>query len=229
MIESLMNSHGETERNQSDFASRRIDPDRRIDVQNKSKDINSHSRKIDPDRRIEVKQDHVKTEISDNKKIESFSTPEERIDVAENSKGKWEGDVGNSLFIPDSKEARKALEQYGQNGIEYKDGNPDFSKTSEATVEIDNMTSNRPKNFRQADIKCAEEWNKEGRDGRTDWKPGDVTKWRRENKYSWHERLDRKTMDLVQSDIHGECKHWGGVAECKRAENKSNTGGGFDE
>ena len=81
-------------------------------------------------------------------------------------------------------------------------------------------------NFRQADIKCADIWNSQKRDGRIDWTPQDIKEWRRENHYSWHERIDMKTMDLVHRDIHEECKHYGGVAECKRREG---FGGIFDD
>ena len=41
------------------------------------------------------------------------------------------------------------LEKYGLEGIEYKDGVPDFSECSEETVEI-SMTENRSKNFSKA-------------------------------------------------------------------------------
>ena len=125
------------------------------------------------------------------------------------------------------------MDKYNQDGIDYHDGEPDFENVSEATVEIDHMTSERyglGNNFDQANQKCAEKWNQEAKDGRTDWKPRDVENWRIENRYTWHERLDRKTMDLVQRDIHEECKHFGGVAECKRYEATAGLNGGeFDE
>ena len=89
------------------------------------------------------------------------------------------------------------------------------------------MTSSRPDNFRKADEECAKQWNEQSKDGRTDWTARDIKEWRQDNKYSWHERLDMKTMDLVQRDVHEECKHYGGVAECKRHE--ALNGGGFDE
>lgn len=98
---------------------------------------------------------------------------------------------------------------------------------SEATVQIDDMKADRPHNFAQADEACSKLWNEQARDGRTDWKARDVNVWRTDNRYSWHERLDMKTMDLVQRDVHDECKHYGGVAECRRHE--ALIGGGFDE
>ena len=159
--------------------------------------------------------------------------------------GSWEGDRGESKFIPyeetdAGRKAKEALAERGMDGINYKDGEPDFSKCAEATVVIEHMTENRDNpyldadgnrqesNFFQADVKCAEQWNAGQKDGRSDWTAAEVRDWRRENKYSWHERCDTRTMDLVSRDIHGFFIHSGGVAECK-ARDAVNVGGGFDE
>ncbi len=164
---------------------------------------------------------------------------------AENSeRGAWEGERGESKFVPSESSERGAaakerLEQYGMDGIEYRNAEPDFSRCSEATVQIDNMTENRADyyddngdyqkgNFSQADLKCADQWNAEGKDGRNDWTDEDVRDYRRENKLSWHERCDTQTMDLVSQDIHEYFGHSGGVAECKARDNNI-YGGGFDE
>ena len=156
---------------------------------------------------------------------ECLTTSDERIELAKRSDGNWSGEIGDSTFFPEKTDAKEALKEYNQPGINYKDGEPDFSKVSEATVQIEDMTSNRAYNFGQADTACAKQWNEQNRDGRTNWTPRDVKEWRQENRYSWHERLDMKTMDLVQRDIHDECKHFGGVAECRRNEA---LGGKFD-
>ena len=183
------------------------------------------------------KEDGVDKPSSEEKNLDPshrdcMSTTKERIDQAGYSKGKWDGEVGNSTFHPEDREAQRALKEFKQKGIEYKDGEPDFSKVSVATVRIDNMTSERygkGYNFDQANHACAEKWNKEAKYGKTDWTARDVENWRNDNNYTWHERLDRKTMDLVQRDIHFESKHIGGVSECKRVEASMAFGGGFDE
>ena len=59
--------------------------------------------------------------------------------------GKFEGERGNSKFIPLDETDRGAackekLAEYGKDGIEYKNLEPDFSEVSEGTVKIDNMT-----------------------------------------------------------------------------------------
>ena len=90
------------------------------------------------------------------------------------------------------------------------------------------MSEDRAENFRQCDEKCAEQWNKEGRDGRTDWTARDVKEWRQANGYSWHERNDMKTCDLVPTQVNAYFGHLGGVSECKKRD-AGNGGSDFDE
>lgn len=158
---------------------------------------------------------------------ECITTSEERKNFANYSDGEWNGEPGDSKFVPNKEEVLDALSKYDQSGIDYYDGEPDFSKVSETTVQIKDMTSSRPDNFKKADEECAKLWNEQSKYDRTDWTALDIKEWRHDNSYSWHERLDMKTMDLVPRIIHDECKHFGGVAECKRHETFS--GGGFDE
>lgn len=168
------------------------------------------------------------SEIEEN---DYFSTYDERLKQTpkeDSDRGEWEGERGESVFSPCDLEIKKILEKYGVDGIAYKDGIPDFSEVSESTVEIDNMTENRAENFKQCDEKCAEQWNKEARDGRTDWTARDVAQWRKENGYSWHERNDMKTCDLIPAKINDYFGHLGGVSECKKRDS-SNDGGDFDE
>ncbi len=72
-----------------------------------------------------------------------------------------------------------------------------------------------PSNMEQADILLAEQWTKEGRDGRP-WTWQDVRKWRQENHYTWHELNDQTTMQLIPTEIHRDFTHLGGVAEVRR-------------
>ena len=136
---------------------------------------------------------------------------------AEGERGHWEGDRGESKFKPTNPEIQDTLSKYEMDGIEYQDGIPDFSNCAEATVEIDTMTNNRncgpESNFAQADQKCADQWNLEKKDGRTDWTARDVANWRRENGYTWHECNDMKTCQLVPTEINDYFGHLGGVGE----------------
>ena len=101
-------------------------------------------------------------------------------------------------------------------GIDYKDGIPDFSKCAETAVQIDNMSDRRygqGGNFEQCDSKCAEKWNHAAKDGKTDWTARDVEEWRKANKYSWHERNDMRTCDLVPTKVNDYFSLLGGVSE----------------
>lgn len=173
--------------------------------------------------------------VADTRDDIYLSTYKERIDRTpkENSdRGNWTGERGESTFIPSDEEIAAILKKYGLDGIRYENGMPDFSKCSECTVEIDNMTEKRygeDGNFAQCDEKCAEQWNKEGRDGKTDWTARDVKEWREKNGYSWHERNDMKTCDLVPTKINDYFGHLGGVSECRKRDAAQNSGGDFDE
>ena len=134
----------------------------------------------------------------------------------------WEGERGNSKWFPNRDEIPKnpltnpdgltwgqILDKYGIDGIEFKNGEPDFSPVAKGTVEIDHFTDNRygkGGNFDQACERLAEQrgCTKE-----------EVKVWMKENKYTWHERSDCKTMDKVPTEIHGNIRHSGGISEAK--------------
>ena len=140
----------------------------------------------------------------------------------EGNGGHWEGERGNSKWFPNRDEIPKnpltnpdgltwgqILDKYGIDGIEFKNGEPDFSPVAKGTVEIDQFTDNRygkGGNFDQACEKLAEQrgCTKE-----------EVKAWMKENKYTWHERSDCKTMDKVPTEIHGNIRHSGGISEAK--------------
>ena len=140
----------------------------------------------------------------------------------EGNGGHWEGERGNSKWFPNRDEIPKnpltnpdgltwgqILDKYGIDGIEFKNGEPDFSPVAKGTVEIGHFTDNRygkGGNFDQACERLAEQrgCTKE-----------EVKVWMKENKYTWHERSDCKTMDKVPTEIHGNIRHSGGISEAK--------------
>ena len=132
--------------------------------------------------------------------------------------GKWEGERGDSKWIPDldyvplkknpeQKTWGEILKQYGIDGIVFKDGEPDFSEISKGDVEIEPFSTNRDDNFDRADIELAKQ------KGCT---PEEVAKWRKEHGYTWHECKDMKTMQKVPSIIHNNVSHSGGISEAKK-------------
>jgi hypothetical protein len=141
------------------------------------------------------------------------------------SGGEWSGEPGNSDWTPDDTLVpkkpegnelswREIKDKYDIESIPFIDGEPDFSAVSEATVEIDDFTTDRNNNFTQADEACAEKWSAEQRDGKS-WTAADVKEYRKENQLSWHERSDQKTMDLVPQEVHGNVPHSGGISAAK--------------
>lgn len=175
--------------------------------------------------------------------VESCDYPssyKERLDRTpsiENPNGKWSGDRGESMFIPTADRVREILRNKGLEGINYKDGIPDFNPISEAKVTIQGMSQHRLSqmgengerivgNYEKADTECAKAWNLEQRDGKDDWTHQDVKEWREANEYTWHEHNDMKTCSLVPTEVHKVCSHLGGVSEIKNILNQI---GGFDD
>lgn len=167
------------------------------------------------------------------KKLEGVSIIES-VDIEKNTdtrlpqnNGHWEGEEGNSKWIPDSDYVppeksrnpetspysnpdndpwKEILEKYGvEEGIEYKDGYPVFDDVSKGTVEIDNFETGgseaKNRNFKKADLEMAEQR------GCT---PQEVTQWRKDNNYTWHECENKKTMQKVPNPIHANMPHDGG-------------------
>ena len=159
---------------------------------------------------------NIKSEVAKFEKMNNF--------LPENG-GEWSGEKGNSTWEPNRDEIPKRppgnektwgeiLDKYEIDGIEFEDGEPDFSTVSEGTVEIDDFTEDRNGNFTQADEKLAEQWTKEAKDGK-EWSAQDVKDYRKENNLSWHERSDMKTLDLVPQEVHGNIPHSGGISVAK--------------
>lgn len=168
------------------------------------------------------------------------STYKERLDrtpTTENPNGKWSGDRGESMFVPTVDRVCEILRNKGLEGINYRDGIPDFNPISEAKVTIQGMSQHRLSqmgengerivgNYEKADIECAKAWNLEQRDGKDDWTHQDVKNWREANGYTWHEHNDMKTCHLVPTEVHDVYRHLGGVSEIKNILNQI---GGFDD
>lgn len=159
------------------------------------------------------------------------STYRERLDQTprEGERGSWTGERGESVFVPSDGEMKRLLAAGKLAGIAYRDGIPDFSPCAKATVEIGNMSGKRIANFQQCDQQCARLWSGEGRDGKTDWTARDVADWREKGGYTWHERNDMRTCDLVPRAVNDYFGHLGGVSECNKRDQGSGQKGVFDE
>lgn len=134
--------------------------------------------------------------------------------------GEWEDKPGESEWKPDpdvipgdkngtnpeNKTWREIMEKYDFKSILFQDDAPDFAEVSKGKVEIADFTDDMASNFDQADENLAKQW------GCT---PEDVALWRKENRYTWHECIDCKTMQLVPTEVHGNVPHSGGRSEYK--------------
>lgn len=142
----------------------------------------------------------------------------------EGNGGHWDGERGESKWMPEqdevpqksnpnSKTWGEIMDEHDIDGVDFHDGEPDFSELTKETVEIDDFSDDRSDNFDQADEAIAEKWGCD---------PNEVADWRKENKYTWHECRDCETMQLIPSEVHNNITHRGGVSRAKEgvAENE---------
>ena len=218
--------------------------DRRAELDNRIEELNKEKHKIadsaatsvfkdgettettginsETDKPEEVKNDEPEESAKDTGKSDSEESSEIKGCPIEGNGGHWEDERGNSVWYPDREEIPKnpktnpdnltwdeILNKYDVEGIPFKEGEPDFSEISKGTVQIEDFSENRygkGGNFDQACEKLAEER------GCT---KQEIMDWMKENKYTWHERSDCKTMDLVPTEIHGNIHHSGGISKIK--------------
>lgn len=132
----------------------------------------------------------------------------------EGSNGHWEGERGDSKWCPapestplknnpENKTWGDIMKEFDINGIDFNEGEPDFSEVSKGEITLDGPESDRGIVFNEADTKLAQEKNCE---------PWEVAKWRKDNGYTWHEKQDCITVQKVPSIVHGNVTHLGGHA-----------------
>lgn len=187
---------------------------------------NNNFRKVMPETAITLEEarDFTKNLLSKDNGNKPWKFEESDIGKNDTRKipsenGKWEGKSGDSKWTPyddyvhpniqtnpEGKNWGEIKERYNFDGIYFKDSEPDFSKVSKGTVEIESFSDKRQKNFANADKELAKKQNTS---------PEEIRAFRKENKLTWHERSDMKTMDLVPSEIHGGIIHSGGIAKIK--------------
>ncbi|WEZ06990.1 HNH endonuclease [Priestia flexa] len=139
-----------------------------------------------------------------------YSSYEQRVKTTPLNKGEWSNERAESLFISDKTgEIKKYLDEAGVDGVEYKNGMPDFSPFSKGEIKLENMTNDRKSNFSTADEELAKKWSTPEQK----WTAEDIADWREDNKYTWHELNDLETIQLVPSKINSVFKHLGGVGE----------------
>ena len=170
-------------------------------------------------------------------------------------KGNWDGDrfVMNNDYIPemynpDNKTMGEIKDELNEKynidvaGIDYSDGEADFSKIAVANIDRDEIASQREnmsledwnkyteseklersadifqdrvKNFNIADQLASEKHIDIPVLG-ADYRADELARWRKENKFTWDEQVG-KGYNLVPSAIHGNLSHTGLVSNMKNA------------
>ncbi|MBC6972245.1 HNH endonuclease [Bacillus sp. Xin] len=166
------------------------------------------------------------------KQEEFASTYESRFKqtpAATNSNLVFEGVRGESLCTlkpPPDPTLQKIVSDAGINGIEYKNGVPDFSPVAKAQLEIDYMLGGkgakgniaRDYNFKQANERLAGQLNNSPElANQFGMEAGgitakDIEKYRVKNKLTWHELNDGVTIQLVPTEINAGAFEPGGFA-----------------
>lgn len=185
------------------------------------------SQSVEGYRNIKPEKEMTYKELNEAVKSELNKAAEEaKAESSENTRhiprtgGEWTDTPGESEWKPDPdvvpgdaygtnpehRTWREIMEKYDFKSVPFKDNVPDFSELSKGNVEIADFTDDRPSNFDQADEKLAKQWG---------CSPKDVAQWRKENRYTWHECIDCKTMQLVPTEVHGNIRHSGGISEYK--------------
>lgn len=123
--------------------------------------------------------------------------------------GKWDGKPGNSKWRPEpGSDTDKALKKYGQDGINYKNGKPDYSpftksgpdgRPVEARIDMQGNHKGGGGDYGQA------------RDAMKD-RYGSWSTRKNEDGFTWHHNEDTSTMQLVDSKVHGGSSHSGGAS-----------------
>lgn len=142
------------------------------------------------------------------------SNYEERYNKTPKDKEQWLVERGESKCISFDPKVNEILARYGLDGIEYKNGIPDFSKLAwGGNVEIEGMrgglnkkalTKARKYNFKKA---------YEALSQKTGVSVKELQSIKEDFNLTWHECNDRKTMQLIPTEINGNFGHLGGVGE----------------
>ncbi len=189
-----------------------FDPDKRIDVNQKQETKENSG--YDVDKRVETSD---KTDASETGIPDKFYTSWEQREGNLPTDGEWTGEVGNSKFVSNNADTNVELAKFGLNGIEYKNGVPDFSKCSILTCKIEQMTPDLETNFKS--------FSKELVDKGDFGNKREVLEFKHNNGVAFHECSDTHTCQFVPIKIHQTFTHTGGRFECKMRDLANGKGG----
>lgn len=150
------------------------------------------------------------------------------------SNGHWDGERGNSRWLPDGDYTPKnrlynnmygktwaqiLRENHCEQGIRFTNGEIDFARTGVVKAEVI-IPGGIATCFSETDLEkgkrtCLHDTAFDILARQLGKTVEEVMKWKDENIYVWHECVDLKTLQLVPREIHDNVTHQGGVAVLK--------------
>lgn len=168
------------------------------------------------DARLEtgVEADETGEDLNAVEPDEYGSSFNDRVKQTPINNGEWSGERGNSTWMPETADVAEQLETYGVDGIEYRDGFPDFSPVTEYEHQLPaelyesgdseqfNDCNNALTNHLENNPEFAEHFDNDQLEAiRAGEKPSGFT---------WHHNVEPGNMQLVPTRIHQNCGHYGG-------------------
>ena len=143
--------------------------------------------------------------------------------------GQWEGEEGNSKWIPDedalvtwrkggethTETYRDIMDRYGFDGIDYFNKEPNFKPYEDSFiqhVELESFSGERTGSggtYTMAGEAAAKRLSQETGE---EWTPQRVQDYMSAHGLTWHECADRKTVRAIPTEINAAFKHSGGIS-----------------
>lgn len=140
----------------------------------------------------------------------------DRIKQTPINDGNWDGDRGDSRWKPNDEDVIRDLEDYGNgaDGIEYRNGFPDFTPVQVFECKMPNQLYDRNDDYQFTDCNLALlDHLKDHPDCISNFDDTQLAAIARGNNpsgYTWHHDVQTGRMQLVPTSIHDSCKHYGG-------------------
>ena len=145
------------------------------------------------------------------------------------SKGKWSGEAGNSIWMPDNNLVpernmysnpdgmtwRKILDFYKvKNGILFQEGEPVFDELAweKVVLRYEDIGRDELLRLQQNERSVLHNLAFDKLAKSKGWSLEQTYKYKEENNLVWHEKSDCKTLLLVPRMIHDNITHYGGVS-----------------
>jgi len=142
------------------------------------------------------------------------SSLNDRISQTPVNNGEWSGERGNSTWTPETEDVAGQLDSYGVDGIEYRDGFPDFSPVAEYEHQLpeDLYESSDTAQFNDCNDALSNHLESDPDFGANfdDDQLEAIRAGEKPSGYTWHHDTEPGNMQLVPTRIHQNCGHYGG-------------------